>query len=66
MDGSANPIDSFRCFVITILYVIPMGVHVDGVYTLRFAPQLGHQILTPTVAQKVSRLGECTEFRLAL
>ena len=40
--------------------------NLDGVYTLQFAPQLGHQILAPTVAQKVSQIGERTDFHLAL
>lgn len=52
--GLANPIKYFP------LSSMPMGIN------LQFAPQLGNQVFALAVPQKVSQIGECTDFHAAL
>lgn len=51
---------SIKCFQ-TLKYV-----HLTIWIDLQFAPQLGHQVFAFAVAQKVSEIGECTNFHAAL
>lgn len=51
---------SFHIIQVTFKYNMIVCVGLES------APQLGHQVLALAVAQKVSQIGECTDFHVTL